>query len=84
MAEPFVGEVRMFASDYPIMGWASCDGQKLPIDQHGQLFGIIRVAATGKKVAPPLFGTLSILGRERVLELGQAPVRVLEPVRHMP
>jgi glutamyl-tRNA synthetase len=34
----------------------------------GQLFGIIRVAATGKKVAPPLFGTLSILGRGRVLE----------------
>jgi glutamyl-tRNA synthetase len=39
----------------------------------GQLFGIIRVAATGKKIAPPLFGTLSILGRERVLErLGDA------------
>jgi glutamyl-tRNA synthetase len=39
----------------------------------GQLFGIIRVAATGKKVAPPLFGTLSILGRERVPErLGDA------------
>ncbi|HIP96696.1 MAG TPA: glutamate--tRNA ligase [Anaerolineae bacterium] len=33
----------------------------------GQLFGIIRVAVTGKKVAPPLFGTLRILGRERVL-----------------
>ena len=32
-----------------------------------QLFGIIRVAVTGKKVAPPLFGTLSVLGRERVL-----------------
>jgi glutamyl-tRNA synthetase len=39
----------------------------------GPLFGIIRVAATGKKVAPPLFGTLSVLGRERVLErLGDA------------
>jgi glutamyl-tRNA synthetase len=39
----------------------------------GQLFGIVRVAATGKKVAPPLFGTLSVLGRERVLErLGDA------------
>ena len=38
-----------------------------------QLFGIIRVAVTGKKVAPPLFGTLSVLGRERVLErLGKA------------
>jgi glutamyl-tRNA synthetase len=38
-----------------------------------QLFGIIRVAVTGKNVAPPLFGTLSILGRERVLKrLGDA------------
>jgi len=34
----------------------------------GQLLGILRVATTGKKVAPPLFGTLAILGRERVLE----------------
>jgi glutamyl-tRNA synthetase len=33
----------------------------------GQLFGIVRVAVTGKTVAPPLFGTLSILDRERVL-----------------
>jgi len=33
-----------------------------------QLFGIIRVAVTGKKVAPPLFGTLAILGREKVLQ----------------
>lgn len=33
----------------------------------GQLFGIIRVAATGKTVAPPLFGTLAVLGRERTL-----------------
>jgi glutamyl-tRNA synthetase len=33
-----------------------------------QLFSIIRVAVTGKKVAPPLFGTLSVLGRERVLK----------------
>jgi len=33
----------------------------------GQLFGIIRIATTGKKVAPPLFGTLAILGQERVL-----------------
>lgn len=34
----------------------------------GHIFGIIRVAATGKKVAPPLFGTLSVLGREQVLK----------------
>ncbi len=33
----------------------------------GQLFGIIRVSITGKTVAPPLFGTMSVLGKERVL-----------------
>jgi glutamyl-tRNA synthetase len=33
----------------------------------GQVLGIIRVAVSGKTVAPPLFETLSILGRERVL-----------------
>ena len=34
----------------------------------GQLFGVIRVALTGKKVAPPLFGTLNVLGKKKVLE----------------
>ena len=33
----------------------------------GQFFGPIRVAVCGRNVAPPLFGTLEVLGRERVL-----------------
>ncbi|GAB4531610.1 MAG: glutamate--tRNA ligase [Anaerolineae bacterium] len=33
----------------------------------GQLFSPIRVAVCGRPVAPPLFGTLEVLGRERVL-----------------
>lgn len=33
----------------------------------GQLFGILRVATSGKAVAPPLFGSLVALGRERTL-----------------
>jgi glutamyl-tRNA synthetase len=38
-----------------------------------QFFGTLRVATTGKKVAPPLFGSLAILGREKVLaRLAQA------------
>jgi glutamyl-tRNA synthetase len=36
--------------------------------KRGVLFTPIRVAVTGKKVSPPLFGTLSVLGRERVLQ----------------
>ncbi|MBI4305794.1 MAG: glutamate--tRNA ligase [Chloroflexi bacterium] len=31
----------------------------------GQLFGALRVAITGKVVAPPLFETMAILGRDR-------------------
>lgn len=33
----------------------------------GPLFGAIRVAVTGRTVAPPLFATLAALGKERVL-----------------
>ena len=33
----------------------------------GQLFGAIRVATTGRTIAPPLFATLTVLGRARVL-----------------
>ena len=34
----------------------------------GQLFGTLRVATTGRAVAPPLFETMSVLGKERCLE----------------
>ncbi|MGD1995277.1 MAG: glutamate--tRNA ligase [Anaerolineae bacterium] len=44
----------------------------------GQVFGVIRLATTGKKVSPPLFGTLSILGQERVLDRLDAAARLLE------
>jgi glutamyl-tRNA synthetase len=33
----------------------------------GQLFGILRVATTGKNVAPPLFASMLALGREATL-----------------
>jgi glutamyl-tRNA synthetase len=33
----------------------------------GQLFGTLRVAVTGRSVAPPLFATLAALGKERAL-----------------
>lgn len=43
----------------------------------GQLLGIIRVAVSGKRVAPPLFETLSILGREQTLARLQKGVEAL-------
>jgi len=33
----------------------------------GQLFGVLRVATTGRTAAPPLFQTMAVLGRERCL-----------------
>ena len=43
----------------------------------GQLLGSIRVATTGLKVAPPLFGTLEIIGRQRSLDaIAEAAARL--------
>ena len=36
--------------------------------QPNQVFGILRVAVTGQKVSPPLFESMEIVGREKVLE----------------
>jgi glutamyl-tRNA synthetase len=34
----------------------------------GDLFGLVRVAVTGRTAAPPLFETMEVLGREKTLE----------------
>ncbi len=34
----------------------------------GQLFGTIRTAVTGRTATPPLFETMSVLGKERCLQ----------------
>ncbi len=43
----------------------------------GPLFGIVREAVSARKVSPPLFGTLAVLGRERVLARMDLAERVL-------
>lgn len=43
-----------------------------------QVFGILRVAATGQKVSPPLFESLEIIGREKVLKRLKRAIEVLE------
>ena len=41
MAQPFVGEIRMFAGNFAPAGWALCDGQLLPIAENEVLFALI-------------------------------------------
>jgi glutamyl-tRNA synthetase len=43
-----------------------------------QVFGILRVAVTGQKVSPPLFESMEVIGREKVLERLQNAIALLE------
>ena len=41
MAQPYVGEIRMFAGNFAPAGWAMCDGQLLPVSENETLFQLI-------------------------------------------
>src|SRR5215813_13514796 len=41
MAQPYVGEIRIFAGNFAPAGWAFCDGQLLPISENETLFQLI-------------------------------------------
>ena len=41
MAQPYVGEIRMFAGNFPPVGWMFCDGNLLPISENETLFQLI-------------------------------------------
>lgn len=41
MAEPFLGQIIMFAGNFPIRGYAFCNGQTLAINQNTALFSIL-------------------------------------------
>jgi glutamyl-tRNA synthetase len=44
----------------------------------GQVFGILRVAVTGRAVSPPLFETMEIIGRDKVISRLQDAIKLLE------
>jgi microcystin-dependent protein len=41
MAEPFVAEIRIFGCNFAPRGWATCDGQLMPISQNTALFSLV-------------------------------------------
>jgi microcystin-dependent protein len=41
MANPFVGEIRLFAGNFPPLGWAFCDGSIVSITENETLFQLI-------------------------------------------
>jgi microcystin-dependent protein len=41
MAQPYIGEIRMFAGNFAPAGWQFCEGQLLPISENETLFNLI-------------------------------------------
>jgi microcystin-dependent protein len=41
MSNPFVAEIRIFAGNFAPTGWATCDGQLMPISQNTALFSLL-------------------------------------------
>ena len=41
MSQPFIAEIKIFAGNFALRGWAFCDGQLLPIAQNTALFSLI-------------------------------------------
>jgi microcystin-dependent protein len=50
MAEPFVGEIRMFGGNFAPDGWAFCDGATLQIAQYDVLYTLIGTTYGGNGI----------------------------------
>jgi microcystin-dependent protein len=64
MAQPYVGEIRMFAGNFAPAGWMSCEGQIIPISEYETLFNLIGTTYGGNGqdtfALPDLRGRLPI------------------------
>jgi microcystin-dependent protein len=61
MAQPYVGEIRMFAGNFAPAGWAFCEGQLLPISENETLFQLIGTTYGGD--GQSTFGLPDLQGR---------------------
>lgn len=50
MAEPFLGEIRLYPYGFTPAGWAACNGQTLPINSNQALFSILGIMYGGDGV----------------------------------
>ncbi|MGB0101953.1 MAG: tail fiber protein [Nocardioides sp.] len=47
MAQPYVGEIRMFGGNFAPSGWQLCEGQLLAISEYDSLFALIGTSYGG-------------------------------------
>jgi len=61
MAQPYVGELRIFAGNFAPAGWMFCEGQLLPISENETLFQLIGTTYGGD--GQSTFGLPDLRGR---------------------
>ncbi len=61
MAQPYVGEIRMFGGNFAPAGWIFCEGQLLPISENEALFQLIGTTFGGD--GQETFGIPDLRGR---------------------
>ncbi|MFF3601834.1 phage tail protein [Kitasatospora indigofera] len=72
MSEAYVGEIRMFAGNYPPRNWAFCHGQLLPISEYETLFVLVGTTYGGDGVTT--FGVPDLRGRIPVHQASGYPL----------
>jgi len=72
MADPFLGEIRMFGGNFAPAGWATCDGQLLPISQNTALFSLLGTSYGGN--GQTTFGLPDLRGRIAINQSGDLPL----------
>lgn len=70
MAQPFIGEIRIFAGNFAPKGWAYCAGQLLPISQNQALFALVGTTYGGNGTTT--FALPDLRGRA-MMGLGAGP-----------
>lgn len=70
MANPYVGEIRLFAGNFAPQGWALCQGQLLSIAENEVLFNLIGTTYGGDGIS--VFALPDLRGRVPV-HVGSGP-----------
>ncbi len=74
MAQPYVGEIRMFGGNFAPAGWEFCEGQLMPISENETLFQLIGTAYGGD--GENTFALPDLRGRIPVHQGGGLPYAV--------
>lgn len=70
MAQPYVGEIRMFGGNFAPLGWAFCNGSLLSISEYETLFNLIGTTYGGD--GQETFAVPDLRGRIPI-HMGQGP-----------